>query len=123
LGKFAVRYPRYLGYHGVIKKLTHHIFVCTNERPSGHPRGCCHARGAEDLVKLFKEAVSSAGLSAEVRAQKAGCLDVCEQGPAVVIYPDNLWYGHVTPSDVSEIVRAMQEGKPLERLLIAGKIS
>jgi (2Fe-2S) ferredoxin len=104
------------------KKLSHHIFVCTNERAPDHPRGCCKAKGAEDLVAAFKAELSSQGLAGAVRAQKAGCLDVCEAGAAVVIYPEGVWYGRVTSADVSEIVRShLVEGKPVERLRIAGK--
>src|SRR3989338_4418253 len=98
------------------RKLSAHVFNCTNERPAGHPRGCCKSKGSEELVKLFKEEVANAGLSATVRAQKAGCLDTCEQGPSVVVYPEGTWYGHVTPADVTEIVRShLVGGKPVDR--------
>jgi (2Fe-2S) ferredoxin len=103
-------------------KLKSHIFVCTNERPPGHPRGCCKEKKSEELVQLFKQELSKVGIRREVRAQKAGCLDVCEFGPAIVVYPDNVWYGNVTPEDVPEIVRShIIEGKPVERLRIPGK--
>lgn len=105
-----------------VRKLRHHIFVCTNERPEGHPRGCCKAKGSEQLVQLFKSEVAKAGLAAEVRAQKAGCLDTCEYGPSVVVYPDNVWYGPVQAQDVAEIVSShIRDGKPVERLRIPGK--
>ncbi|MHB1022232.1 MAG: (2Fe-2S) ferredoxin domain-containing protein [Acidobacteriaceae bacterium] len=65
----------------------------------------------------FKDAVAAAGLKATVRANKAGCLDQCEHGPAVVVYPEAVWYGFVTLEDVNEIVRKhLVEGRPVERL-------
>ena len=104
------------------RKLKAHIFVCTNERPAGHPRGCCLAKNSEALVQAFKIELARAGLQADVRAQRAGCLDTCEYGPSVVIYPDNIWYGPVQESDVPAIVREhLVDGKPLERLKIPNK--
>jgi (2Fe-2S) ferredoxin len=105
-----------------VKKLRHHVFVCLNERPAGHPRGCCKSRGAEELLQAFKTEVARAGLSAEVRAQKAGCLDTCERGPSVVVYPEGVWYARVAPADAAEIVKShLVEGRPVERLRMDGK--
>ena len=105
-----------------VKKLEAHIFVCMNERPSDHPRGCCLKRGAEELVPLFKAELEKCGLKGTVRAQKAGCLDVCEFGPSVVIYPEGIWYGKVRPKDIPEIIQShIIEGHPVERLRIPGK--
>ncbi|NBU21732.1 (2Fe-2S) ferredoxin domain-containing protein [bacterium] len=103
-------------------KLKAHIFVCTNERPAGHPRGCCMNHKSDNLVQLLKKELARAGLSTEVRAQKAGCLDVCEYGPALVVYPDQVWYGGVKPEDISEIVQShLKDGRVVERLRIPGK--
>lgn len=105
-----------------VKKLKHHVFVCLNERPEGHPRGCCKDKGAEEVLKAFKSEVGNAGLASEVRAQKAGCLDTCEFGVTVVVYPEAVWYGTVTPADVPEIVRShLIQGHPVQRLRIPGK--
>jgi len=105
-----------------VKKLVAHIFVCTNERPVDHPRSCCQAKNAENLIACFKRELAQAGVAAQVRAQRAGCLDVCEYGPSMVIYPDNIWYGHVCEADVAEIVRShIVEGCPVDRLRIPGK--
>lgn len=96
-----------------------HVFICTNERPDGHPRGCCKAKGGEALVALFKEEVKKKGLRGQVRAQKAGCLDACEQGPSIVVYPEGVWYGGVCAKDVAEIVDShLVNGQPVERLRI-----
>jgi (2Fe-2S) ferredoxin len=103
-------------------KLKAHIFVCTNERPSGHPRGCCKEKNSEELIQAFKKELSKVGLALNVRAQRAGCLDTCEYGPSVVIYPDNIWYGKVAIEDVPEIVKShLVDGRPVERLRIPGK--
>lgn len=95
-----------------------HIFICCNTRPAGHPRGSCNPAGDDALQKAFKKAIAERGI-ARVRANKAGCLDQCEKGPSVVVYPDNVWYGKVTEADVTEIVEQhIVNGKPVQRLLM-----
>jgi (2Fe-2S) ferredoxin len=101
-------------------KFEHHIFVCTNQREPGHERGSCDPTGSGDLHQAFKKAVSVRGLKGRVRANKAGCLDQCEHGPNVVVYPEAVWYGNVTTADVDEILDShIVGGKPVERLRIA----
>lgn len=93
-----------------------------NERPPEHPRGSCKPKGAEEVLQAFKTEVADAGLASDIRAQKAGCLDTCEYGVSVVVYPDNIWYGSVTPKDVREIVEShLAQGNPVQRLRIPGK--
>lgn len=105
-----------------MKKLCAHIFVCTNERPPGHPKGCCATKGSAQLVAALKEELANRRLLATVRAQKAGCLDACEQGPSIVVYPEGVWYAKVTPADVPEIVEShIVGGRPVERLKRPGK--
>lgn len=89
---------------GPMAKFTHHIFVCCNRRAPGHPRGCCDPEGAEQLRQRFKAELKQRGLAGMVRANHAGCLDQCELGPTIVIYPQAIWYGGVTPGDVERIV-------------------
>jgi (2Fe-2S) ferredoxin len=96
-----------------------HVFVCENRRPDGHPRGCCAATGGTAVKEALKAALKARGLQARIRANSAGCLDACEQGPAMVVYPEGVWYGHVTPADVPEIVeKHLVGGVPVERLLL-----
>ena len=98
----------------------HHVFICTNLREPGSARPSCTTDGKGELQPAFKDAIRAAGLGATVRANKAGCLDQCEHGPTVVVYPEAVWYGHVQPSDVEEIVREhLLEGRPVERLRLA----
>lgn len=103
-------------------QLKHHVFICTNERPEGHRRGCCMSKGGMELVQLFKEKLSQRGLKGQIRAQRAGCLDTCELGPSLVVYPEGVWYRQVQASDVDEIIEShLMGGRPVERLVIAGK--
>src|SRR5205085_5454786 len=91
-------HPQELSCPEVVKimpKFTHHIFVCTNQRPPESPKGCCDPTRSGMLHLAFKKEVAARGLKAQVRANRAGCLDQCEHGPTVVIYPDAVWYGGV----------------------------
>jgi (2Fe-2S) ferredoxin len=100
-------------------KFERHIFVCGNVRPSGNPRGCCDPTGGAELQKLFKRKLAERGLKGKVRANQSGCLDQCEHGPNVVVYPDAIWYGGVTLADVDEIVEShIIRGNPVERLVL-----
>ena len=100
-------------------KFQRHVFVCTNERGADDPRGCCKARDSEAVVEAFKTKLYARGLKRVVRPNKAGCLDQCAQGCTVVVYPDAVWYGHVTPADVDEIIEShIIGGKPVQRLVI-----
>jgi (2Fe-2S) ferredoxin len=97
-----------------------HIFVCCNQRETGHPRGSCNPEADDALQKAFKKALASRGLNRRVRANRSGCLDQCEHGPTVVVYPDAVWYGGVTEADVDEIIDAhIVGGRPVERLRLA----
>src|ERR1700675_2797512 len=106
---------------GSMPKFERHIFICTNQRPEGHPRGCCNPSGEGELHRLFKAKLAERGVpNTSVRANKAGCLDQCEIGPTVVVYPEAVWYGHVTPGDAAEIVQEhLVNGRPVERLRLA----
>ena len=97
---------------------TRHVFVCTNRRPDGSPKGCCASKGSEELRLAFKKELDAQQVKG-IRANSAGCLDACEAGPSVAIYPDNVWYGGVSLADVKEIVSEhLVGGKPVERLLM-----
>jgi (2Fe-2S) ferredoxin len=96
-----------------------HIFVCVNERAPTNSRGCCARKGGEAVRAEFKKQVADRGLKGIVRANKAGCLDQCERGVTVVIYPEQVWYGGVTVNDVSEIMDLhVIGGNVVERLLM-----
>ena len=98
-------------------RFRHHVFVCENRRPDDDPRGCCAAKGSEAIRDALKDEIKRRGLKRSVRANSAGCLDSCADGPSIVVYPEGVWYGHVTLADVPEIVEShLVNGRPVERL-------
>ncbi|MFO0959788.1 MAG: (2Fe-2S) ferredoxin domain-containing protein [Isosphaeraceae bacterium] len=98
---------------------TRHIFVCGNARPEGHPRGSCDPESAQAIRKEFQAELKKAHAGPLVRANHAGCLEQCEHGPTVVIYPEGIWYGRVTIEDIPRIVhQTVLGGQVLNDLLI-----
>lgn len=95
-----------------------HIFACTNTRPEKHSRGSCAARGAQKLRDYMKVRAKELGIEA-VRVNSAGCLDRCELGPVVVIYPEGVWYSVQTFEDIDEILDThVINGGRVERLML-----
>lgn len=94
-----------------------HIFVCLGKR--------CSAKGSEDLLADIKDRIKQEGLKGEVKVSRTGCLQVCketqiegEYSPAVVIYPEGVWYRNVASADIDDIVeRHVKKGEIVERLL------
>ena len=100
-------------------QLERHVFICTNRRDPGNPKGDCASKGAEEVREEFKRALHDKGLKTRMRANAAGCLDQCARGVTVVVYPEQIWYGGVTRADVAEIVDDhLVGGQPVERLRI-----
>ena len=96
----------------------HHIFCCTNRRPDGHERGSCAAKGSEKLRNYMKARAKELAIP-EHRVNAAGCLDRCEDGPVLVIYPEGTWYRYDCENDIDEIlIQHAQGGKIVERLAL-----
>ncbi|KZD12834.1 (2Fe-2S) ferredoxin domain-containing protein [Oceanibaculum pacificum] len=95
-----------------------HVFCCTNRRPDGHKRGSCAAAGAEPLRNYMKARAKELGISG-TRINIAGCLDRCELGPVMVIYPEGVWYSYRDQADIDEILQShVKEGRRVQRLLL-----
>lgn len=97
----------------------HHVFFCCNQRELG--ANCCNNHGAQDLRDYAKKKVKALGLAGEgkVRINQAGCLDRCDEGPVLVVYPEAVWYTYVDREDIDEIVTEhLQHGRVVERLKI-----
>ena len=97
---------------------TFHVFCCNNRRPDNHPRGSCAGRGSEALQAYMKAKCKEAGIK-DIRVNKAGCMERCELGPSMVIYPEGVWYTYSCEADVDEIIAThLQGGGRVERLLM-----
>ena len=83
-----------------------YIFVCENHREKD---ACCGA-GGERVREALKDLVKRKGLSGRIRVSRSGCLDVCSEGPNVLLMPDNLWFKHVTAQDAEAIVAQAEKG-------------
>ncbi len=97
----------------------HHVFFCCNQREPG--KNCCQNQAADELRDYAKNRVKALGLAgkAMVRVNKAGCLDRCDEGPVIVVYPEEVWYTYVDKSDIDEIVdEHLAHGRIVERLRI-----
>ena len=97
----------------------HHLFFCTNQRDDG--RACCAQHGAQKMRDYLKGRVKALGMAGPggVRVNSAGCLDRCDKGPVVVVYPEAVWYTYVDREDLDEILdRHLLQGEVVERLLI-----
>lgn len=97
----------------------HHLFFCVNQREPGEM--CCNNHGAQAMRDYCKERVKAAGdrIKGNVRVNSAGCLDRCDKGPVIVVYPEAVWYTYVDQEDIDEIVEShLIHGKIVERLLV-----
>lgn len=94
------------------------MFVCTNERPQGHPRGSCIARGSAEVLAQFRDLQGEKG-HFHYKVVATGCLEPCLAGPTIVVYPDDVWYGGVTVDDVERVIdEHLAGGTPVEFLIL-----
>ena len=101
-----------------MNKPTKHIFVCTSSRMTGVAKGFCHTKGALEIIQRFTEKLEEEDIT-DVMVSHTGCFGICEKGPIVTVYPDNVWYGSVSTDDVDEIVEShIMNGKIVEKLEI-----
>jgi (2Fe-2S) ferredoxin len=77
------------------------VYVCLNEREKG---ACCFAKGSEGIHAALKASVKQKGLNKTLRVSRSGCMDQCQCGPNVLVFPDGVWYSGVTESDVETIL-------------------
>lgn len=91
-------------------KYDKHIFVCSNQKAEG--KKCCGEAFGLEMVQRLRERIKEAGLPIQIRAQRAGCLDVCALGPALVVYPEGVFYGGLTLAAIDQIVdRHLKNGE------------
>jgi (2Fe-2S) ferredoxin len=101
-----------------MQKPKQHIFVCASFRASGEPQGVCNKKGSIGFLPYLQEGLSDRNME-DVVVSMAGCLKVCDRGPAMVVYPQGYWYGKVENEEaIDEILDALEQGKPAEKYLI-----
>jgi (2Fe-2S) ferredoxin len=97
----------------------YHVFFCTNRREDGEQ--CCSQSGSEAARDYMKQRCKALGIHGhgQVRVNTAGCMDRCQEGPVIAVYPEGTWYTFVDREDLDEIVeRHLQNGEIVERLRI-----
>jgi (2Fe-2S) ferredoxin len=96
----------------------YHVFFCLNQRDEG---ACCACHRAAEMQQYAKDRVKKLGLNGEgkTRINKSGCLDRCDEGPCIVVYPEGVWYTYVDRHDIDEIIDShLVNGQIVERLRI-----
>ena len=96
-----------------------HIFFCCNQRTEG--KVCCNDKGSREMREYAKQRVEELGLAGpgKARVNQAGCLDRCEEGPCIAVYPDAVWYTYVDRHDIDQIIEEhVRHGRVVERLRI-----
>ncbi|QSA99229.1 ferredoxin [Methylococcus sp. EFPC2] len=99
-------------------KPSKHVFVCTQSRPPGHPRGSCGQLGCTAVFQTFMQQFDQGQLYGKYALTGTGCLGACDSGPTVLVYPEGVMYAKVKPEDVSAIVEQhLKNDQPVESLL------
>lgn len=96
-----------------------HVFFCCNQRDP--PEACCNNHDASDMLAYAKQRIKELGLNGKGKARinRAGCLDRCDEGPVIVVYPDAVWYTYVDRHDIDEIIDShVVHGRVVDRLKI-----
>ncbi len=97
-----------------MEKPDHHILVCASFRPNGEPKGKCHRKNAVNFLAYIENEIIDRGLDNTIVSSTC-CLKLCDEGPVMVVYPQNTWYGHVTSEDdIDAILDAIEAGTVAE---------
>ena len=100
-----------------------HVFICAQQRPPGHPRGSCAAKGCNDVLQTFWAELQKRNAYEHIGVTYSGCLGPCDSGPNVLVYPEGVMYTGIKPSDVSAIIEEhLLLDAPVERLLAPADI-
>jgi len=96
-----------------------HVFVCTQQRPMGHPRSSCAEKDCSAVMEEFLWQVQQKELFDKIQVTATGCMGPCSEGPTVLVYPEGIMYGGVSKDDVTNIFEDhLINDKPVERLFM-----
>lgn len=96
-----------------------HVFFCCNQRAGGE--NCCNNHGSQAMREYAKSRVKELKLAGpgKVRVNQAGCMDRCEEGPVIAVYPEGVWYTYVDREDIDEIIEEhLVNGRVVDRLVL-----
>jgi (2Fe-2S) ferredoxin len=100
-------------------KPKHHVFVCASFRMNGTPQGVCAKGGSGELLQYLQSELSDRGM-ADVSVSSTSCLQVCDRGPALVVYPENWWFGHIDSEEaIDAVIDSLETGSPAADYVIA----
>jgi (2Fe-2S) ferredoxin len=95
-----------------------HLVMCSSSRLAGHPKGGCQARNAPQLVQYLQQEVADRDLPG-VLVTNTGCLQLCEHGPILIVYPTGHWYGPIDSQDkIDQVLDAIEQGTVVAALLV-----
>ena len=101
--------------------ISHHLLLCATPIKAK----CCDPEVGAQSWEALKQGVRALDLESPERPQgivlrtKADCLRVCERGPVLLVWPDGIWYGGVTPERVRRILQEhVIGGQPCEDWVI-----
>jgi (2Fe-2S) ferredoxin len=100
-----------------MQKPKHHFFLCNSFRVNGDPQGSCNRKGSAELLQYIQSEISDRGIDAIVST--TSCLNVCEKGPILVIYPEEWWYFEISEEKVDRILDALETGQAVPEMLMA----
>ena len=101
-----------------MQKPKHHILVCNSFRATGTPQGACNKKGAVDLMQCLQEGLDDRGMTA-VTISMTNCLNGCDRGPVMVVYPEAYWYGEMTEEKIETVLDALVEGGAASEYLLS----
>ena len=101
-----------------MKKPAYHILVCNSYRISGEAQGACNRKNAPALIQYLVENAADRGI--DVVISGTGCLNLCSQGPVMVVHPGNTWYGGIIEeSQMDEVLDAIENSGIAEKFVIS----
>ena len=99
-----------------MEKPAHHIFVCASFRTTGASQGACHRKESNSLLQYLETELSDHDML-DVMVSSTGCLNRCEQGPVMIVYPEGHWYGKMNEEKIDAVLDALKDGQPADGLL------